>query len=261
MDNKFENSEFSFPKEDFYISDAETSSNENHENNEDKNKLSKNSTKSYKKLDMKRLVGIAMFASLAYGVTFVFRLPVSFLTFDAKDAVLTVAAFIYGPIAAVIMSCIAALIEFITISGTGVYGLIMNFSSSAVFSGTAALVYKYRRSFSGAIISIYSASIVTVAFMMCLNLLVTPYYMGVDIDTVKRLIPGLLLPFNTAKVLMNSALAMLLYKPVSQAMRRAGLIKGRVDMSFNRRSIVLLVIITLTLAASITLFIVTRAMN
>ena len=56
---------------------------------------------------------MAMFAALAYGVTFVFRIPVSFLTFDAKDAVLTVAAFIYGPLASVIMALIPALIELI----------------------------------------------------------------------------------------------------------------------------------------------------
>ena len=34
------------------------------------------------KFDTKRLVGMAMFAALAYAVTFVFRIPVMFLTFD-----------------------------------------------------------------------------------------------------------------------------------------------------------------------------------
>ena len=70
------------------------------------------------KFDTKKNVGIATFAALAFGVTFVFRIPVSFLTFDAKDAILTVAAFIYGPLSAVIMSFLTALIEFITISYT-----------------------------------------------------------------------------------------------------------------------------------------------
>lgn len=221
----------------------------------------KKNVKTKVKIDVKRLVGIAMFTALAYATTFVFRLPVSFLTFDAKDAVIAVASFIYGPISAVIMSFLAAFIEFISISGTGAYGLIMNFASSAAFSGTAALIYKYRRSFLGAIISIYSASFVTVALMLCLNLLVTPYYMGVDVATVKSIIPTLILPFNAAKSLMNSALAMILYKPISQAMRRAGLIKGKIDMKFNKQSAVLITVAFLTAALAITIFVITKTLN
>ena len=89
-------------------------------------------------VDIKRLVGMAVFAALAYAVTFVFRIPVQFLTFDAKDAILTVAAFVYGPVSAIIMSLIPAFIEFITISGTGFWGFLMNFASSACFSFPAA---------------------------------------------------------------------------------------------------------------------------
>ena len=125
-------------------------------------------------LDTKRLVGMAMFAALAYGVTFIFRIPVQFLTFDAKDAVLTIAAFIYGPIAAIIMSLIPALIEFVTISGTGFWGFLMNFASSACFSFTASAIYKYKRSFNGAIIGLYASVLATTAVMMVLNILVTP---------------------------------------------------------------------------------------
>ena len=38
------------------------------------------------------------------GVSLVTNIPVGFLTFDAKDAVITIASFIYGPTSAVIMS-------------------------------------------------------------------------------------------------------------------------------------------------------------
>ncbi len=263
MNNKYENNEFSYFGEDIYTNEnTEEKDRLNNEHVRENEARQKKTVAVKKPLDVKRLVGIAMFSALSYGVTFVFRLPVSFLTFDAKDSVLTVAAFIYGPLAAIIMSGIAAMIEFITISGTGLYGLIMNFASSAAFSATAALIYKYRRSFSGAIISIYAASAVTVALMMCLNLLVTPYYMGVSTETVKSLIPSLLLPFNTAKVLMNSALAMLLYKPVSQAMYRARLIKGKSpSFKFNKHSVILLAVFTLTFAAAVVLFVLTKSMN
>ena len=208
-----------------------------------------------KSFDTKKLVGMAVFAALAYGVTFVFRIPVQFLTFDAKDAVLAVASFIYGPIAAVIMSFIAAFIEFITISGTGPYGFLMNFCSSACFSAVAALVYKYRRTMNGAIVGLYLSVIITTALMMGLNVLITPLYTGATTEVVVNMIPTLLLPFNFAKALMNAAITMLIYKPVSIAMKRAHLVPGRMDTKFSKSSLVMLIVGAVTLASAILIFV------
>ena len=217
----------------------------------------KNQNSISKTLDVKRLVGMAMFAALAYGVTFIFRIPVQFLTFDAKDAVLTIASFIYGPLAALVMALIPALVEFITISSTGFWGFLMNYVSSACFAFVAAIIYKYKRSFNGAIISLYSAVLATTALMMPLNILITPIFMDVPRSVVVDLIPNLLLPFNFAKALMNAAIAMLLYKPVSVAIKRAHLIDG-VDTKFNKQSVIMLVIGALTLAVAITMFIILK---
>lgn len=201
---------------------------------------------------------MAMFAALAYGVTFIFRIPVSFLTFDAKDAVLTIAAFIYGPVSALIMSFIPAFIEFVTISSTGFWGFLMNFASSACFSFTASVIYKYRRAFNGAIIGLYASVIATTGVMMLLNILITPIYMDVPRAVVFDLLPKLLLPFNFAKALMNAAIALLIYKPVSIAMKRAGLIHGKMDAKFNKQSVITLVVGAITLAAAITIFIILK---
>jgi len=208
--------------------------------------------------DTRRIVGISMFVALAYAVTFVFRIPVMFLTFDAKDAVIIIASLIYGPVAGVIISFLVAFIEFITVSGTGVYGLIMNFASSAVFSSAAALIYKYKRNATGAIIAFYSASIAMISVMLVLNMLVTPYYMGVSRAEVVALLPKLILPFNTAKALMNSAFAMILYKPITVAMRRARLLSGEGKMKLNRSSAAIYIAALITLAASIALFVILK---
>lgn len=210
-------------------------------------------------IDIKKLVGMAMFSALAYSVTFVFRIPVQFLTFDAKDAVLTVAGLIYGPFAAIAMSLIPALIELITISDTGIWGFVMNFASSACFSFTTALIYKYKRSFNGAIIGIYSSVACTTALMMLLNVLVTPIYMGVPRQAVIELLPTLLLPFNFAKALMNAAIVMLIYKPVSVALKRAGLIKGKIDTGFNKISIIMIFAGLITLAVAISVFVILKS--
>ena len=169
-------------------------------------------------------VFVALFVALAYAVTFVFHLKVSFLTFDAKDAVITIAAFLFGPLSGALISLIVAIIENISIGGTGLWGLLMDFISTASFAVSAALIYKRHRTIRGAVVSLGIASVFSVGVMMLANLLITPLYMGVDVATVKTLIPTLLLPFNIAKALLNSAVTMLLYKPISLALRHARLL-------------------------------------
>ena len=206
-----------------------------------------------------------MFAALAFVVSLVFRFPVLFLTFDAKDAIITLAGFIFGPISALVTSLLAATLE-LTISDTGIYGFIMNFSSSAAFSFTASLIYKYKRTFLGSVVAFYSATAVLVLVMLGTNVLVTPFYMGAPREVVIDMIPTVLLPFNLAKALMNSAIAMLLYKPVITALRRAKLIKTKDSFSsvkekggfFNRFTVYTLIIALTTLALAITIFLILK---
>ena len=218
------------------------------------------------KLNVQKIVGIAMFAALAFVISLVFRFPVMFLTFDAKDAVITLGGFIFGPISALVISLLAATIE-LSISDTGVYGFIMNFASSATFSFVASLIYKYRRSFWGSMVAFYSATVVLVLVMLGMNIFVTPFYMGVPRSMVIEMIPSVFLPFNLAKALMNSAIAMLLYKPVITALRRAKLIKTKDGFSkengkvgfLNRFTVYTLIIGLTTLAAAITIFVILKA--
>ena len=213
-----------------------------------------------KKLDTRRMVGIAIFSALAFVVAMVCQvIPqiAGFLSLDAKDAVISIAAFIYGPISAVVISLIVAFIEFITISSTGWYGFVMNFASSAVFSFTAALIYKKYRSINGALVGYFSAIIATTSVMLLLNIFVTPLYMkqmGIPLDSagVIAMIPKILLPFNFAKALLNSAIAMLLYKPLATALRRTGLVLGgKAGMKFNKSTVTILVIGIIALIAAV----------
>lgn len=178
----------------------------------------------------KRICGIAAFAAMAYVVTLVIHIPIPVLTFnftlDFKDALICIGAFLYGPLAGVIISFIAAFIEFVSISGTGVQGLIMNFASSAVFSFVASFIYTRRKNLNMAIIGLYAGVASMTAVMLALNLVVTPLYTGFPVSAVLAIIPTVLLPFNLAKGLVNGAIALMLYKPVVIAMRRAKLVAG-----------------------------------
>ena len=218
--------------------------------------------------DLKKVCGIAIFSALAFVVALVCNVipPIAgFLSLDVKDAVIAIASFIYGPISAVLISFIAAFIELLTFSTTGWYGFVMNFVSSAVFSLAASLIYRKIRSINGAIVAFFAAVIATTGVMLILNIFVTPIYLfdylkimpeAAAREYVMSILPTILLPFNASKALLNSSVAMLLYKPLTVALAKAKLVQGKATkLTFNKYSIVIIVIGTLALAAAIVSFV------
>lgn len=201
-----------------------------------------------------RTVTLALFVALAYAAVCVFRIKVSFLTFDIKDALITVAAMIFGPLSAVAMSLAVSLIEMVTISDTMYYGFIMNVLSTLSLSVTASLIYKYKRNMVGAVVGLLSGVFAVTAVMMLANLFITPYYMGVDRAVVVNLIPKLLLPFNLTKATLNAAITLLLYKPIITAMRRAGVIKSSGSYKPGKTMVLVTVIAVIIIAISLVIF-------
>ena len=218
---------------------------------------------------LEKVIGISIFSALAFIVALICNIipPVQgFLSLDVKDAVIAIAAFIYGPISGVLIAFIAAFIEFLTFSTTAWYGLIMNFASSAVFTLTASLIYKRIRTVNGAIISFVAAVIATTGVMLVLNSFVTPIYLASPLvgmpeaaayGMVKELLPKVLLPFNLAKALLNASVAIMLYKPVLTALSKAKIIKTKsASLSFNKNTRIILAVGACALAISIVIFII-----
>lgn len=166
------------------------------------------------------MTAIAVFAALAYVIHFV-HIPVAFLNLDFKDVVMTIAGMYFGPSAAAVQAFLVPILEYPT-SETGSYGLIMNILSSGAFVIVASVIYKFKKTLSGAIIALCSASLSMVAVMMLANLFITPYYMHVAQTEVVALIPTLLLPFNAVKAVLNAALTLCLYKPISKVLKKSG---------------------------------------
>ena len=215
-------------------------------------------TTALRRENLLRMVVVAVFCALAYACQFVFRIHVSFLTFDAKDAVMAIGAMIFGPVWGVVMSLLVALLEFLTLSGTGVYGFIMNFASSAAFTALCAGVYKHKRTMTGAVAGLAAAVLGMTALMMVLNLIVTPFYMtGGSVQAVIELIPTLLLPFNLTKALMNAGLVLVLYKPVSVALKKARILKSGPDsFAFDKKTLAVLIAGIALIVACVVVFLV-----
>lgn len=208
---------------------------------------------------IKRMVIAAVFTAIAYVCVCVFRIKVSFLTFDIKDSVITVCAMMFGPLTGLEISLAVSFIEMITISDTQFYGFIMNVLSTAAFSMTASSIYGKKRDLLGSVLGLVSAVCATTAVMLLANLLITPYYIGADMATVAALIPKLLLPFNFMKSVLNASLVMILYKPIVTALRRAGAVKASAQTAsykFDRKSLAVLFISIAVMAASLVIFFV-----
>ncbi len=192
------------------------------------------------KNNLKKLSTIAMLCAVAYLCMFVFKFKVSFLTFDFKDAILSVIAFLYGPVYGVASAVIVAFFEFISVSDTGVYGLIMNALSSSAFAFVCGTIYKYRRTMSGAVIGAIVAVVSMTAVMLLANLFITPFYMKVERSVVVALLPTLILPFNLCKGIINAAITMIIYKPITTALKKSKLLSGNNNAKINVKTTVIL---------------------
>ena len=204
---------------------------------------------------------MAMFAALAFVLSLVTSgVRVAFLTIDIKDAILAIGAFIYGPISAIPICIVTAFLSsVITGFETEIWGLVMDFLSSLIFSLTAALVYKYKRTMTGAVIGLFVSVLAYTAAMVPLNLLITPIYTGQPVEAVIGLLAPLLIPFNFAKSVLNAAVVMVLYKPIVTALRATKLVKGDAKSTkIGKTTAIILAIAILTLIVAIVVFVVTR---
>lgn len=174
-----------------------------------------------------KLTAMAMLIALAFVVTLLGKLipiRIMFLSYDPKDIIVVIGGFIYGPMAAVIISIISSIIEMITISETGPIGLVMNVLATCAFACPAAIIYKKKHTMKGAVIGLIIGTLAMTGTMILWNYLITPFYTGFPRSEIVKLLLPLFLPFNLIKGGINLGFALLIYKPVVRALRKSGLV-------------------------------------
>jgi riboflavin transporter FmnP len=178
------------------------------------------------KLTTKELTTLAMLTAIAYALVATVRIPIIlFLKYEPKDVIITIGGFLMGPGAVLISSTVVALIEMFTISDTGIIGCIMNFLSTCSFAVTAALVYKRNHTMKGAILGLAVGAVTMICTMLLWNYLITPLYMtGTSRSDIAGMLMPVFLPFNALKAGLNSSIILLLYKPLVNGLRKAGLL-------------------------------------
>lgn len=176
----------------------------------------------------KKITTLGMLCALAVIVNLLIHFPlipsVEFLSYDAKDVIIVIGGFIYGPGSAFIMSVITSLLE-IMCRGGNLLDVLMNVISTCTFACVAAWIYKRDHTREGAFIGLGAGIVCCVLSMLLWNYIVTPIYFGMPREAVVSiLVPGIL-PFNLLKCGLNSGLTLFLYKPIVGIFRRTSLVE------------------------------------
>ncbi len=177
----------------------------------------------------KKMISASMLCAVSYILMLLSKFVpqvAGFLQFDAKDVSITIGGFLLGPWYAIVISLVVTFLEFISASHTGPIGLIMNFVSTATFCGVASLFYYKKRTFSRAFFGLFMGTICLTLVMLLWNYYITPIYMKIPREAVASMLPTVFLPFNLIKGLINSALILILYRPLVDAIRRMGLLEN-----------------------------------
>ncbi len=171
-----------------------------------------------KRITAKEITIIGTLCAIAYLVVVAIRIPIfpafDFLKYEAKDVIIAIGGLIWGPLTALLVSVIVAFFEFISISSTGPIGMVFNIVASVMFTCIPAIIYKKKKTLNSAIFGLILGAVLTVITMLLWNYIITPFYTGVPRAVIAEMIPTVILPFNLIKYGVNSALVLLLYKPI-----------------------------------------------
>ena len=212
---------------------------------------------------IKTIAICGMLCAMAFALTAVshFLIPplfpaAAFLTYDPKDVVLAIGGMLLGPVPALIVTVIAALLEMVTFSSTGWIGFVMNVVASAAFVLPGALLYRRRRTWANAVTGLLLGAVCMTAMMLLWNAFLTPIYMGMPRQAVVDMLLPVFLPFNLLKGGINAAVTLLVYKPLVKALRGAKLLPApSADTSGSKRTAmtVIVAVVMLVICAAVIL--------
>lgn len=164
----------------------------------------------------KQLVTMALMCAVSALFMFV-QIPIipaaPFLTYDPSFVPAMVAGFAYGPGAGVAVGVLAAVIHAL-MTGDWV-GALMNIVACVCYIVPAALIYRRRHTYAGAIVGPVLGIVAATAASVVANLTIGVWFWYGTPDAIMPLMVPAVIPFNLVKTALNSVLTLVVYKAVS----------------------------------------------
>lgn len=165
-----------------------------------------------------RIAKLALLTALAYVVTFL-EFPIfpaaPFLQLDFSNVFVLLGGFLYGPLAAVIISLLKECLSLLD-SGTNFVGEIANFLINFAFYIVPTVVYRYKKGLKWVIPMLVIGTILQVAASLPVNRYINfPLFMGDGAAASFAALWWYIILFNLIKGAAVSLVTILLYKRVS----------------------------------------------
>lgn len=170
-----------------------------------------------------RIAKLALLTALAYVVTFL-EFPIfpaaPFLQLDFSNVFVLLGGFLYGPLAAVIISLLKECLSLLD-SGTNFVGEIANFLINFAFYIVPTVVYRYKKGLKWVIPMLVIGTILQVAASLPVNRYINfPLFMGDGAASSFAALWWYIILFNLIKGAAVSLVTILLYKRVSWLFRK-----------------------------------------
>ena len=204
------------------------------------------------KVDVRTLAVLAMLSAIASIVMLLVRInfmpAAPFLVYDPKDIIIVIGGFLYGPLAVIPMSLIVSFVEMYTVSADGWVGFTMNVISTCAFACPAAFIYKRKHTLAGAVVGLVAGWLFVTGVMVLWNYIITPVYRGFPREAIVPMLPTIFVPFNLIKYGLGAATAMLIYKPLSLALRKMNILRKTERKASIKENLIIGVMLAVCLA-------------
>jgi len=164
----------------------------------------------------KKITRISILVALSIVAGYFIHFPIlphaPFLLYDPGSVFLLIGSFKLGPKIGVLMSLITAVLFALITGQGGPYGALMNFLATGTFVFVSSKIYFLHHNKKGAILGLIFGSLAMTLIMIPANLIITPLYLGVNIDIVIKMLIPAIIPFNLLKGIISGILTFILYK-------------------------------------------------
>lgn len=185
---------------------------------------SKKSTNVKQRFSAKRLSLMAVFVALSYVVSFL-EIPMplfgaSFLKLDFGNVFILLISFLLGPVEGVVVCLLKESLRLLG-SSSGGAGEIANFLVTSSYLLLPSILYQFYRNFETVILSLSASCVMATAVALLANcFIVFPFYFGAKSgEMFAQFFPALLI-FNIIKTVSVGLLTILLYKRLSNFLKK-----------------------------------------